>query len=108
MSTWRWDEDLGWIVPEGDDNSQLKVGRYGLIGALAGAFIGGLASFSGAYVTLHQQLGDADVKARRSACAELASAGGLDLYAVANLRKAAKESQKDYDTALAFYRSADP
>jgi hypothetical protein len=95
-------------VPEGAHDAELRVSRYGLVGALAGALIGGLASLSGSYVTFHQQATDAAHSARRSACAELASAGGLDLYAVANLRTAAKESQKDYDIALAFYRATDP
>jgi hypothetical protein len=56
-----------------DSATALQVGRYGLIGALLGALIGGLGSFAGAYLTYRQQRDTHEIDTKRAAYVALAT-----------------------------------
>ena len=56
-----------------DGASALQVGRYGLIGAVLGALIGGIGSFSGAFLTYQEQRDTRAIETKRIAYVALIS-----------------------------------
>jgi hypothetical protein len=79
-----------------DTATALQVGRYGLIGALLGALIGGLGSFSGAYLTYRQQRDTHDIDTKRAAYVAMATEAAQYRLGIFRMIEAAEE--KDQET----------
>jgi gas vesicle protein len=73
----------------------LQVGRYGLIGAVIGAVIGGVGSFSGAYLTYRQQRDTHDIDMKRASYVTLASEAEQYRQVMSRMIDAAKEKDQE-------------